>query len=249
MHPDVHLVIQLQSLDQKITALDKEVASLPRHVAIIEKALESHLRKLEADKAALSGNQKDRKKLEGDIQIHEQKISKLRDQMLQAKTNEQYRAFQSEIDWCGTEIRKSEDRILDFMEQSEPLEKSLKAAEADLKQQVERIEKEKERVRQRIAADRKQLAEAQSERKDIVSRMDPKFYADYERIRRKTHGSVVADATDGHCSACMITLRPQFVQDLRKGDRIMQCESCSRMLTYNPAVSFENNVGPAATTA
>ena len=87
MHPDVHLVIQLQSLDQKITALDKEVASLPRHVAIIEKALESHLRKLEADKAALSGNQKDRKKLEGDIQMHQQKISKLRDQMLGAKTN------------------------------------------------------------------------------------------------------------------------------------------------------------------
>src|SRR6476646_3641100 len=104
MHPDVHLVIQLQSLVQKISTLEKEVAALPKHIAVIEKALESHLRKLEADKAALSANQKDRKKLEGDIQIHEQKISKLRDQMLQAKTNEQYRAFQSEIDWCGTEI-------------------------------------------------------------------------------------------------------------------------------------------------
>jgi len=87
MHPDVHLVIQLQSLDQKITTLYKEVAALPKHIAVIEKALESHLRKLEADKAALSANQKDRKKLEGDIQMHQQKISKLRDQMLQAKTN------------------------------------------------------------------------------------------------------------------------------------------------------------------
>ena len=45
MHPDVHLVIQLQSLDQKITTLDKEVAALPKHIAVIEKALESHLRK------------------------------------------------------------------------------------------------------------------------------------------------------------------------------------------------------------
>src|SRR6185503_11093585 len=86
MYPDVHLVIQLQSLDQKITALDKEVAALPKHIAVIEKALESHLRKLEADKAALSANQKDRKRLEGDIQRSEEKISKLRDQMLGAKT-------------------------------------------------------------------------------------------------------------------------------------------------------------------
>src|SRR5690349_9839177 len=53
MYPDVHLVIQLQSLDQKITKLEKEVAELPRHIAVIEKALESHNRKLEADKAAL----------------------------------------------------------------------------------------------------------------------------------------------------------------------------------------------------
>ena len=98
MHPDTHLVIQLQSLDQKISALEKEVAALPKHIAAIEKTLESHLRKLEADRAALAANQKDRKKQEGEIQIHDQKISKLKDQMLGAKTNEQYKAFQNEID-------------------------------------------------------------------------------------------------------------------------------------------------------
>ena len=84
MHPDTHLVIQLQSLDQKIAALEKEVAALPKHIATIEKALESHNRKLEADRAALSANLKDRKKLEGDIVVHQQKISKLKEQMLGA---------------------------------------------------------------------------------------------------------------------------------------------------------------------
>src|SRR5438270_10887964 len=106
MHPDTDLVIQLQRLDQQIAALDKEIAALPKHNAAIEKTLESHIRRLEADKAALSANGKDRRKLEGDIQVHEQKISKLRDQMLQAKNNEQYRAFQHEIDYIAAEIRK-----------------------------------------------------------------------------------------------------------------------------------------------
>src|SRR6266581_1229236 len=129
MHPDTHLVIQLQSLDQKITALDKEVAALPRHIATIEKTLESHLRKLEADKAALSANQKDRRKLEGDIQLHEQKISKLKDQMLGAKTNEQYRAFQHEIEYFQREIRTAEDRILELMSESEPLDVNVRKAE------------------------------------------------------------------------------------------------------------------------
>ena len=133
MHSDTHLVVQLQSLDQRITALEKEVAAFPKHIAVIEKALESHVRKLEADRAALAANLKDRKKLEGDIQMHEQKISKLKDQMLGAKTNEQYRAFQHEIEYIEKEIRKAEDRILDLMSESEPLDANVKKAEVALK--------------------------------------------------------------------------------------------------------------------
>src|SRR5437879_7136315 len=136
-HPDTDLVIQLQSLDQRIAALEKEVAALPKHIATIEKTLESHIRKLEADRAALAANQKDRRKLEGDIQVHEQKISKLKDQMLEAKTNEQYRAFQHEIEFVEKEIRTAEDRILELMSESEPLDANVKKAEAALKERSE----------------------------------------------------------------------------------------------------------------
>jgi hypothetical protein len=37
VHPDIDLVIQLQTFDQKITALEKEVASLPKQIAALEK--------------------------------------------------------------------------------------------------------------------------------------------------------------------------------------------------------------------
>ena len=85
MHPDTRLVSQLQAIDLHMAELEKEVAALPKHIAVIEKTLESHQRRLEADRAALTANQKDRKKLEGDVQMNEQKISKLRDQMLQIR--------------------------------------------------------------------------------------------------------------------------------------------------------------------
>src|SRR3974377_2021109 len=126
MHPDTHLVIQLQSIDQRIAALEKEVAALPKHIAAIEKTLESHVRRLEADKAALSANQKDRKKMEGDIQMQEQKSSKPQDQTLAVKNNEQYRALLNEIEFIQKEIRKAEDRILELMAESELLEGNVK---------------------------------------------------------------------------------------------------------------------------
>src|SRR5579859_3501288 len=153
MHPDTHLVIQLQSLDQRISALEKEVAALPKHIAAIEKTLESHQRKLEADRAALTANQKDRKKFEGEVQVGEQKISKLRDQMLGAKTNEQYKAFQHEIEYAEKEIRKIEDRILELMGESESLEGNVKTAEVALKEEKQLVESEKTKAHESTAID------------------------------------------------------------------------------------------------
>ena len=158
MHPDIDLVIQLQTLDQKITALEKEIASLPKQLAALEKTLESHVRKLEADQAAQAANQKERKKLEGEIQVHQQKISKLRDQMLGAKTNEQYRAFQHEIEYIEKEIRTAEDRILELMTESEPLdaERSRRLRRRSTKRSSQ-VEAEKTRTRERTAQDQAEM--------------------------------------------------------------------------------------------
>ncbi len=240
MHPDIHLVSQLQTLDQKIAALEKEVAALPKHIAAIEKTLESHNRKLEADRAALVANQKDRKKLEGDIQMHEQKISKLKDQMLQAKTNEQYRAFQHEIEFIEKEIRKAEDRILELMSESEPLDQNVKKAEGALKEEKAVVEREKNHARERTAEDQKQLDELRAQRTEVYGKLPPSTRSGYDRIRKKWHGTVVAEAVDGRCSACQIVIRPQYMQDLKRGDQLMNCESCGRFLFYNPPVHAED---------
>src|SRR6266550_9340377 len=114
MSPDIKAILRIQSLDLRGAELEKEISALPKHIAQIEKALDAHLRKLDVDRAALAGNQRDRKRLDDDIKVQEQKISKLRDQMLLAKTNEQYRAFQHEIEFCEKEISKAEDKILEF---------------------------------------------------------------------------------------------------------------------------------------
>jgi hypothetical protein len=249
MMDELAFAIRLQSLDRKIASLENEIATLPRQIAEIERKLESHKRRLDADKAAITANQRERKTIEGDVQVNEQKISKLRDQMLQAKTNEQYRAFQNEISYAENEIRKFEDKILELMEEGERLDKNIKAAEQQFKKELELVEKEKVRARDQISSSKKSLTESVAERNQIKAKMSPSLYADYERIRRKTKGTVVAEAVDGRCDACMIVLRPQFLQELKVGDKIMYCESCGRILMYNPPVAFEDKMGPAATTA
>lgn len=239
MNPDIHLVNRLQSVDLRIADLEKEIAALPKHIAQIEKQLDSHVRRLDADRAALSANQKDRKKLEGDVQTQEQKISKLKDQMLQAKTNEQYRAFQNEIEYCQKEIRKAEDKILDLMGASEPLEVNVKRAESALKKEKVDVEAEKEQARERTAADQQQLDELRRERAEVAAQVPPELSRTYERVRKKWHGRATAEVVEGRCAACQIVLRPQHFQDVRRGEQVLTCESCGRILYYNPPVDVE----------
>jgi predicted nucleic acid-binding Zn-ribbon protein len=242
MTPELQAVLKLQTLDSRAAALQKEIESLPRQVAEIEKKLEAHTRKLEVDRNVVAANLKERKSREDDTKVHEQKISKLRDQMLQAKTNEQYRAFQNEITYCETEIRKAEDRILELMGEAEPLEKNVKTAEAALKEEKTKVEAEKERAQKRTAEDKAFLQQALEERKSVAATIPPQTLAHYERIRKRWHGIAIADATEGRCSACQMKLRPQYFQELRKGDKLYFCESCGRIVYYNPPVNLEHEL-------
>ncbi len=249
MLPDLQLAVRLQDLDNRVSELTHEISALPRHISEIEKKLESHQRRLEADRSALAANQRDRKKMEGDIQLQEQKISKLKTQMLDAKTNEQYRAFQHEIEFCENEIRRAEDRILELMADSEPLEKNVREAEAALKEEKAQVDREKQEAHERTASTRSMLDALQAERKELVGRLSPNVYRQYERIRGSRRGQAVAEAVDGRCTGCHMAMRLQFFQDLKKGESVMTCESCGRILYYSPPATFESLTGEPARAA
>jgi len=242
MLPDIAHAIRLQNLDDRTGVLTKEIAALPKHIAEIEKKLEGHRKRLDADRAAQTGNQRERRNLEAEIQVQEQKISKLKNQMMEAKNNEQYHAFQHEIEFCQKEIGRIEDRILELMGSSEALEKNVKLAEAALAEEKRQVDDEKKQAHERTAADKTEIAGLMEERAKIVAAMTPKVVLEYERIRKGRLGVAIAEAVNGRCSKCNIALRQQFLQELKRGDAIMICESCKRMLYINAPQSFDDLV-------
>lgn len=247
MHPDVANALRLQALDLRANELKREIAALPKRILEIEKALESHTKRLELDRAALSANQKERKKIEGDIQLHQQKISRLRDQMMEAKTNEQYRAFQEEIKYFEDAIRKAEDHILDLMAEAETLEANVRKAEADLREEKKSVDAEKEQAKARTLADKEELKRIEAERKELAAKLSPEVLSAYERLRTRHYpgGDVMAEARDGRCMGCMMTIRPQLFQDVKSGAMVVFCEACRRILYVEEAprdVEGEMNV-------
>jgi predicted nucleic acid-binding Zn-ribbon protein len=158
MLPDIQRLVELQQTDREIQRLQDEVAALPRRVGEIESKLANTKAQVERARATIKADETNRRKLEIDIQSLQQKISKYRDQSLEVKTNDQYKALMHEVGFAEQEIRIIEDKILEGMLDVEENEKRLKTAEVELKEETTEIEKQKAEARRRTAEDEAQLA-------------------------------------------------------------------------------------------
>jgi predicted nucleic acid-binding Zn-ribbon protein len=234
MLPDIDKLLELQAADKEIRRLRDEVAALPKRVAVIEQKLAGTKAHLEKARTAAKGDEANRKKFEANIKDLQGKISKYRDQSLDVKTNEQYKAILHEIQFAEQEIRLNEDRILEVMVNVETREKDVKGAEAELKAETAEIEKEKEEARKVTAEDQKKLSEWNAKRDALRHAISEDILRHYERVA-KFRGNGLAEVLDHKCMGCQVMLRPQTYNEVRNGEKVMVCESCSRIYYFNPA--------------
>ena len=234
MLPDIEKLLELQAADKEIRRLQEEVAALPKRVAAIERQLAATKAHLEKVRTAAKGDEVNRKKFEVNIKDLQAKISKYRDQSLEVKTNDQYKALLQEIQFAEQEIRLNEDRILETMVNAESREKEVKAAEAELKAKTAEIEREKEEARRVTAVDQAKLAEWNAKRDTLRQAISEDVLRHYDRVI-KLRGTGIAEVRDHKCMGCQVMLRPQTHNEVRSGDQIVYCDSCQRALYFNPA--------------
>jgi len=242
MNPQLHKLIELQEIDSRIAALRAEIAYLPKEVAQIEAKLAGSKATVEAAQTSIKADETARRKHESDIKDQQEKISKYRDQSLKVKTNQEYKALLTEIEHAESQISKLEDKILEIMVAADARKEALKQAEATLKADTAENEKEKEHARQQTAEDEKQLAELATQRKELRSAIGDDTLRHYDRVL-KLRGSGIAAVHDNQmCSVCRVILRPQVYQDVMKGDEIIYCDSCQRVLYFVPPPPKEEEV-------
>jgi uncharacterized protein len=241
MLPDIENLLKLQEADKQIRRLQDEIAELPKRVAVIEQKLAGTKIQLEKARAAIKGDEAARRKHDTTISDLRGKISKYRDQSLDVKTNEQYKALLHEIQFAEKEIAATEDKILELMVNADSRDKEVKGAQAELKAETAEIEKEKEQARQRTAEDEKLLAEWRAKRDGLRTGVAEELLRHYERVS-KFRGSGISEVRDHKCMACQVILRPQTYNDVRAGTNTVVCDSCQRILYFNPAEELKEQV-------
>lgn len=233
MLPDIENLLKLQDTDKEIRRLQDEVAELPKRVAVIEQKLAGTKAQLEKAQTAVKADEAARRKYETNINDLRGKISKYRDQSLDVKTNDQYKALLHEIQFAEKEIAANEDKILELMVNADARDKEVKAAQAELKAETAEIEQEKEQARQRTAEDEKLLTEARAQRDQIRTGVREDLLRHYERVS-KFRGSGISEVRDHKCMACQVMLRPQTYNEVRSGKETIVCDSCQRILYFDP---------------
>ena len=237
MHPDLEKLIVLQGHDVEAKRLRDELAALPKHVA----DLEAKAKAVEGQRAVvldlIAKEEALRRRQESDIKDHQAKIARIRKQLDLATTTVQVTAFEHEISFAQSEISRLEDAELESMERTEGFD-AQKAWPTKPSPTPKRLSSASVPKRPKPSI---RTSNSSRPLKKSASSSGPKStkhaLSVYDRIS-KAKGTAVAEALNQKCMACQMMLRPQRWNDLRDRDNdsvMMTCESCGRLLYYDPA--------------
>ena len=237
MHPDLEKLIVLQKHDIEAKRLRDEMLALPKLVASLTAKLEA----LKGQRAVVVGliakEEALRRGQESDVKDLKAKIARTRKNLDLATNTVQTTAYEHEIAFAESKISSIEDAELESLERTEALDAQKKLADAAVAEAEATLARETTRASDTVAADRKLLAEVERLRAEERADIPEGSLSIYDRVA-KGKGTAVSEALNQKCMACQMMVRPQRWNDLRdrdNDDQMMTCESCGRLLYYDPA--------------
>ncbi len=237
MHSDLEKLIVLQRIDLEIKRLRDESDTLPRKLAALAARSAASQAALLAVEESLAKEDKLRRSFESDIKDQIQRAARARRQMDVVTTTAQASALEHEIAFTQSEVSRLEDVELESMERTETLEAQRLRSRDDAEAAETILERERLRSADLLLKGQQRRSELAAERSGVRPTIGEATLVTYDRVS-KAKGTGVAEGVDQKCSACQMLVRPQKWNDLRdrsNDQTIMTCESCGRLLYWDPA--------------
>lgn len=237
-------VLRVYQLDRQLTGLQARLKTAERFLAEQSKQLQA----LETRRQAMSVQSKQIAAAvanqETEIQGIDARIEHIREQMNQARTNKEYKAYLTEVNTLKADRSKVEEEALGRMAKSDELKSQLEAlgAQHAERERMRNVAETDCKARKAEIAER--LAELTSERSKAAADVPPDVLAHYERLYELREDDAMApvEITDRkrheyNCGACMMSL-PMEVSISLLGGKLTMCSNCQCIL-FLPAGAAE----------
>lgn len=231
MQKQIELLIKLQDIDYFIGELERSKDYLPDMIENLKKEIDEVAETLENHKSRLIEAKLEQKNLETETAANYDGLEKYQQQMLSIKTNKEYDALTLEMDKCKETIALTEDKTLLLMDEISELTEKIEEYSVKIVETRKQNTVQLEQLQGQIDSVGDKMQIKDDERQNVMVRIPKPLKSTYERIR-KGRRDVVVPVKKRSCGACYKQLEPHVVQEVKKADKVLTCDSCGRILYW-----------------
>jgi hypothetical protein len=203
---------------------------LPKEVSEIESIITARKRSLDSAEEEIRSYEERKAPLEVELKENQALLDAADARIKRIKTNKEYLAMQREIDLAKKRKADLEEQVLTIMEK------------------IEKKTSERERIRTSFETDKVILDEKMGKLKTLMKELeavlaeykgkddrlrkivDKSLLSKYDRIKQSKKGLAVVECFEGVCRGCHMHIQPQLFNELIRGDRLINCPACQRIL-------------------
>lgn len=231
MKEELAKLVDLQTTDTRIRQLKKAISSADERRASIEQEFELHASSIREVQKRRDDLTAERAANEKHIAENKTYLERADRNLKHAQNQKEYETAMREIDALQKQVGTLETKVVELMGSIEEVEKEIESRA----EEINSLDSKRDEALSAFDAD---LADASSEleevtrkRAEVFATLPAQLASVYDRLaQRSRDGIAVAEVVNGSCSACNMSLRPQMNVEVKRGDKIVTCENCARIL-------------------
>jgi len=232
-------ILELQDLDMKMLRLmrvKKERLSELEHIAELRRDLKKQQKEKEIEIEELNKTIVTQEKAISEIK---EKLKKLEAKQSAIKKVEEFNALTQEMSTLERQRVTTEQQTSDLIDKKNAEEEILEKIKQSLISSEESSKSLEEEIVNNINLINKEGKELK-EKRDVLSKdADIDVLKIYEKLLRNKKDRVIVPMENRTCSGCHIALTAQHENAVRKGERLIFCEHCSRILFWQESEDLE----------
>ncbi|HEX8960200.1 MAG TPA: C4-type zinc ribbon domain-containing protein [Geobacteraceae bacterium] len=230
MRKNLKMLDELQEIDLKIDGFKGEKESLLAELAQLDGKVATAEAAIAEKKNELVLVEEEKRSLDDNLAMETENITRSDARLKEIKTQKEYQAVAKEITTARKMKGELEEQALQKIGRIEELKGEIAGMEENLAALAENIDSQKAEVQAKIDQLEAGIAQDVATREAAVKTLPSSVIRRYNLLREQRRGIAVAEAKAGSCLGCNMNLPPQLYNTLFRGDELITCPHCQRIL-------------------